>query len=846
MAQDMNVGIRIDVLSKDAQSRLNSFAGATKQQFESIRAAGMNLAMVGGAITGFFAAATKETFEADKASKKLEIQFGANAKALAEYANVVQQHTRFNDDLVKQAMAIGGTYEGLRDNMVQATNSALNLSEAMNIDVISAMHMLGKASGGMVVGLRRVGIMVDQNDFKMRGMAAVYDEVAKETKNAAFVIDDASKAYDQAKNAAGDFMEAVGYAVGPLIGSAAKQIKSLAEWLQKVAETNSGRAILQIVASLGAFITVAGTIIMIVGQLGISLIGLKLGWASVAGTAKAAWIAMTGPIGVVVAGLALVAGAVMLITRRKRELANITRDAADAAKVEAEAMSGQDIARRVKALNEDIAARKQLLEEARQQAKEAGTGLRGRPGALLGASPEGKAAEAEAKKQQNEIAKLTGQVDGLTDAFADNINIARIAGGAVSDSAKQSEQAIEAAKEASNEYTESLRGQATAADNLASAQKDLQSAVDAQANSVADAQKRVIDADAGVVDAVKQAVRGVIDAKREETEARQEAARNAEDAARSIRDAEEGLTRAIRDADTARRDMRERESEQIKELARLQNDATNGVAEAQKSAADKLASAERALAEERYRRYKDQMIEQYGEPMRKQFEAYEQSKRLADLEAAVDAAKAEGAAAVADAKAKADEKARELEAQRMKTLEDNANREQDLLISVRNAQEALQDARTRASEQAAQDQQRILDAEIAYQDAIVAGRKSILEAIQERADAIRNLAETQKAANERIAQSVRGLRDAQIALAGANRAVEQSYKDLAKAQDTAAAGNAQAQVRSKRDTRGVVVPRESQPIVTVNIGGNVYGDKELQDKIAQGVQQGMQRAALAG
>lgn len=846
MAQDMRVGIRIDVLSKDAQARLNSFAGVAKQQFEALRTAGMSMAAAGGAITGFFAAATKETFNADKASKKLEIQFDANAEALSEYASVVQQQTRYDDDLVKNAMAIGGTYKGLRGDIIQATNASVNLAEVIDVNVVQAMHMLGKASGGMVAGLRKVGIMVDTNDFAMRGMAAVYDEVAEETKNAAFVIDDASKAYDQAKNAAGDFMEAVGYAIGPMMSAAAKHIKALAEWLQKVAETDAGRTILQIVAALGVFLTVAGATMMVVGQLGISLIGMKIAWAGVATAARAAWVAITGPVGLVVAGITLVIGAVMLLTRRKRELANITRGAAEAAEDEAAAMSGQDIARRVKAINEEIAARKQLIEQAREQAKAAGTGLRGRPGALFGASAEGKAAEAAAKHQQDAIAKLTGEAKGLTDAFADNMDIARITGKAISEGAEQSADAMDAAKEASNAYADSLRSQVAAAEDLAGAQKELQSSVDAQAQSVADAQKRVVDADAGVVDAVKQAVRSVIDAKREEMDARDEAARNAEASARSIRDAEESLTRTLRDANTTRRDMREREGEQIKELARLQNDATNGVAEAQKSANEKLASAEKALADERYRRYKDEQIALYGEPMRKQFEAYEQSKRMAELEAAVDSAKAEGAAAVADAKAKADEKAKELEAQRMKTLEDNANREQDLLISVRNAQEALQDARTRAAEQSAQDQQHILDAEVAYQEAIIAGRKAVLEAIQERADAIQNLADTEKAANERVAQSVRSLRDAQVALAGANRDVAQSYKDISKAQDASAAGNAQAQVRAERDTRGVAVPKPSQPTVTVNVGGNIYGDRELQQKIAQGVQQGIQRAALAG
>ena len=870
MAQDMRVGVNIDVLAKDAKAQLQSFAGFSKQQFESVRNAGMQLAAAGAAVTGFFAAATKASMVQEKAERKVELQFGKNAAALKAYAAEVQQQTRYGDELVLQAMAIGGTYQGLRGDMEGATKAAVNMAEAYGMDVIQAMHMLGKASGGMVSNLRRVGVMVDLNDFKARGMAAVYDQVSKETKDMAFAIDDASKAYDQAKNAAGDLMEVIGSAVAPMFAALAQHVRVAVEWLQKFVATDAGRTAVQWAAGLGAAALAAGAAMIVVGQLGIALTGLKARYAAAAIAAKASWAAMAGPVGLVIGGIAALAIAIGHATKKYRENARAAREAADA-QLEAEQLGQRGMQEKIQNLDREIIVRKRVVEaigeqlEAERRAAQELT-KKYKPAELLTG---GEGSEEYAKTAQRiqelserhrmaagDLSKMQVEAEVTRQRLALLGEEAKAAGKNVEDMGKSTEQAaaaVKAAAEAVTAYADATKLAVEASDALADAKVNLQDAVNAYDKTMRDADASVVASERAIGTAAKDGAIAIAQAVRDANDARRDAARNAEQSARRIEEAESNLTRSLRDASKSRRDMQQAETDQLKKLEDAYDGVKNGVFEAAAAADKTIESAQKALSDEYMRQYKDDYIaaaaelgKSFEKQAKEEWDRYEKTKRTYELEKALDDAKIEGAKKIADAQAKADEKIHELEEQRIRLLEDNAIREEDIQRNIASAQQAVTDARAAAAEQATTDAERIDAANKKVAQSFADAQKAVQEAVEKHKEAIAAYAEAEVEAHKRVEDAVKSLRRAEVDLMNAVTARSNAQT----AARTAGAGQeimgVDRRMASERNTSGVSVPGAQSRSVVINIGGNVYGDRQLEEKIVQGVAQGMRQAALSG
>ncbi len=288
------------------------FNAQWEQTINTVQMAGAALAAAGAAVTAVMGKATQMAMRQEDAEKRLGVIYGDNADQLIEYAAALQQQTRYGDEAIIETAAIGATYRNLRKDIEPAIEAALHMSEAYGMDLVQAMHMLGRASSGMVGNMRRVGIMVDANEVKARGMAAVYETIAEETQSAAFQTESASKSFDQMANAAGDVWESIGMALLPAVVDLSPRVIALAEGAQELAQTPLGESAIQWAAGLGMAAVAAGGVMMV-------LPSLVAGWGYVSAAATVAWAAMTGPVGLAVIGIGAVAAAIYgLVTATER------------------------------------------------------------------------------------------------------------------------------------------------------------------------------------------------------------------------------------------------------------------------------------------------------------------------------------------------------------------------------------------------------------------------------------------------------------------------------------------------------------------------------------------------
>ena len=892
MAQDMRVGINIDVLAKDAKAQLQSFAGFSKQQFESVRNAGMQLAAAGAAVTGLFGLTIKAASDVEEMQGKSSVVFKEQAGVVREWAKqqaVAVGRSRYA--LEGYAATVQDTFvpmgiarEQATELSKQVSTLAVDLASFNNVADDDAIRDLQSALVGNGETMRKYGVIVMEGTvnaelFRMgiKGGSMAATEAQKVQARLNVIMNGTKDAQGDAARTAGSFtnqmrsLQAAGKDIAVNIGNVLLPqlttfvglARDLANRIATLAESDLGATVIRWAAGLGAAALAVGTAMVVIGQLGIALTGLKARYAAAAIAAKASWAAMAGPVGLVIGGLAALAIAIGHATKKYRENARAAREAADA-QLEAQQLGQRGMQEKIQNLDREIIVRKRVVEaigeqlEAERRAAQELT-KKYKPAELLTG---GEGSEEYAKTAQRiqelserhrmaagDLSKMQIEAEVTRQRLALLGEEAKAAGKNVEDMGKSTEQAAAATKQATEAvtaYADAAKLAVEASDALADAKVSLQDAVNANAKTMKDAEASVVASEAAIGTAARNGAQAVIQAVKEASAARRDAARNAEQSARRIEEAEGNLTRSLRDASRSRRDMQRAEQDQLAALKRSYDDTYNGVADAQKSANDRITSAEQALAEEQYQIHKDAMIERYGEQARKAFEAYEQQKRMGELTKAVDDAKADAITQVDKARQDAADKSRELEEQRIRLLEDNAIREEDIQRNIASAQQAVTDARAAAAEQATTDAERIDAANKKVAQSFADAQAKVQEAVEKHKEAIAAYADAEVEAHKRVEGAVKSLRRAEIDLMNAVKA----RSDAQTVARTEGAGQevmgVDRRLAGERSTAGVsVTSAQSRPVV-INIGGNVYGDRQLEEKIVQGVSQGMRQAALSG
>lgn len=151
----------------------------------------------------------------------------ANFKSLKRYAGELQQVSTVGDEVLIQQMAFGLQMGATTDNIKQMTFAALNLSEAVGIDVNTAMKMVARTLSGDVALFKRYGI--DLSFISKEGAKAgeALDFINKRFGGVAQKnLKSFSAQFTQLQNIIGDAFEIIGKPINQALIPFIKQLKT--------------------------------------------------------------------------------------------------------------------------------------------------------------------------------------------------------------------------------------------------------------------------------------------------------------------------------------------------------------------------------------------------------------------------------------------------------------------------------------------------------------------------------------------------------------------------------------------------------------------------------------------
>lgn len=745
---EMSARLAISVEGARAEQQLKSVASTAQTSFASIAAsaqmAGMALTAAGATILGALGLAGKAAIDAENAEKRLGVMFGENAQSISDYASKLQELTRFEDDSVKTAASVGATYMGLRSSMKEAMTAAANLAETTGMDLTTAMHALGKASGGQIGALSRMGVQVNEAAYKARGMAAVYEQVARETKNLAFANDSTSKTIDQMKNQFGDLLEIIGAQFQRSVADVAPLVKAFIADLQDFAASPAGQTAIKIAGGFGLVAAALGPVLIALPSVVVALANVQAAIAAVKAAAIASWAAVTSPVGLVIAGLAAVAIAVAMVTGRLNAMKQAAADQAMAARVDAEKMTQEQVQATVNELKKELEVRKQIADELGRQYRQGSAIVRG---ATFGAvDPQADVYDRLARQRQA-IADLERELQAARNALRDMQDMEKVTGQTTVEVTEQQRAAWKAAaEERSKQITDAITGQ-----------RDYNDMLRDSLRAVADSQDAVVDTQTEIGAAHKAAAEAVADAQQRIVDAQQQAQKVQEDAAERIAEAEDRLADAYRHAAEEREDAALRTRRAAEDVLEAEQKAADAVKTAVERANEDVRRSQEKLANMQ----REQWMKQQPKFLQDYYRQFDEARRVSEAQQAVELAKRKRSESIAEAQREAGKSV----ANARERAADEVKRAQKALASaeesVATAQKAMEKTREQAAEMQRDAQQRIAEAQVALNKTLLDQEERINQAYERRAEALQSLAETVEQTNQRISRSYYALAYAQ-------------------------------------------------------------------------------------
>ena len=293
----------------------NTFKKVADDLKERTRAIGIAFTAIGGSITAIAGLAVKSSLEQqigitrlDQALKNVGETYGANVKAIEAVIDATEKKTNYSDEQQREALttliSIGGEWEGSLEALAVTTDIAAN----RNIDLNAAALLVGKAIAGEEGGLSRLGIKLEEGATQTEIMAAL-------TKQFGGAAEAAANPMMQLTNNVDNLMQVMGDALLPIVSAAATAIGNIATKAQEWAEAHPQLAkwLSIVTAALGLLMLGLGALILMLPGLIAGIGSLGIAFATLAIGAKAAWTAITGPIGLIVLAITgLVAVGILL------------------------------------------------------------------------------------------------------------------------------------------------------------------------------------------------------------------------------------------------------------------------------------------------------------------------------------------------------------------------------------------------------------------------------------------------------------------------------------------------------------------------------------------------------
>lgn len=323
---------------KQAQGALKQFGSVGKQQALAVgnafKAAGNKIKSAGRTITttvsvygmaGIYAGSKliemseKQAQAEQKLAEIYKSRMGVGKQAVAstlQLASAQQKAGVVGDEVqiaAAQQLATYAKYPSTVNTMLPALNNLLVQQKGLNgtqEDATALANLFGKAMMGQTGALKRAGISFTEAQEQVlkygteEEKAAMIAEVVQQNvgnMNAEFAKTDAGK-IQQAKNELGDMGEEIGAVLLPAVADLVSWLQAnlLPKLEQLIGFLQQHPAIAKFALAFALITAALGPVLMIVGSF-ISMIGTII---TIAPAVGAAFTAMTGPVGIVIAAIA--------------------------------------------------------------------------------------------------------------------------------------------------------------------------------------------------------------------------------------------------------------------------------------------------------------------------------------------------------------------------------------------------------------------------------------------------------------------------------------------------------------------------------------------------------------
>ena len=330
----------LDRAEQNVERRLEKFS-------RRATAGGALLAGFGAAITVGIGLAVKAASDLQESTNAVNVVFGAASQTVHEFgqdsARSAGIATAAFNQLAAQTGSLlinfGSTQQESADQTLLLTQRAADLASVYNTSVADAMSAVNQAIRGETEAIRRYSADVTdatiQTHLNAQGINAQVSamSVAEKAQLRLQVL------MAQTANVQGDFertsgdwanalriaqaevtnlMAELGQGLLPILAAVLRAVVPIVTWVKDWAAAHPGlsSAIFITVAALGAFALFAGLALISAGLVAGAIGTLGITMAGVTGVATAMWIAITGPVGLIIAGIvALIAVGVYLYHR---------------------------------------------------------------------------------------------------------------------------------------------------------------------------------------------------------------------------------------------------------------------------------------------------------------------------------------------------------------------------------------------------------------------------------------------------------------------------------------------------------------------------------------------------
>lgn len=414
-----NVKVSLEIATQAAELALKNLKKTTEENnstwdiFKGNFAAGLALdSLKKGytAVTGFVSSVIDESSKAEQSVRNMNVAL-QNAGLYSEqtsqdfqnYADELERTTAFSGEAAEASLTLFTNLTTLsKDGIMQATSAASDLAATLNIDLGSASEMIAKAVNGNVTAFAKMGIEIQKGRTDSENLTNVLTALSSQQGAAAKQSETFSGSLAKLNNQKGKLLESIGNLItkNPILTKLMSELANATDSLSGFISDNSEEITL-FAESLLIATAAVGAAAVAVKLYTISL-GTAAGAMTVLSTAAAAaWTIITGPIGLAVAGIALLTAGIYLGVKYWKDIQIATYEATAA--VLEYAAKGAEI------FNSDLAA--QLRDEAKAFGEKADAVRIAQAAEIEAqnaakAASEGQAGEGDAARRQKELEEL--------------------------------------------------------------------------------------------------------------------------------------------------------------------------------------------------------------------------------------------------------------------------------------------------------------------------------------------------------------------------------------------------------------------------------------------------------